>query len=431
MTSELAKKIGLHASARAIEASSAQSPSRGVGKRLRIWEIDASMHCSVLGTCLPLKDLYAIARRAGYRLDPRASAYQIHSWFVDMMVAPNELAKRVDKAIEKRHLTVAQKVRCARTTAELDQRWRDVHAEGQIAGAYWGAMSHPICNTDLRWRLFGEIHMLSHLLGASRRSDLCRLHDLELATAARDHKHAVLKEDYRSLLKANKALEAKVDSQRRDGARTERLLTDAQERIAALESGMMVREYEARTIVLEQRLGEVEAHCSSAETSASELRARLADALARAERADEQVDVLMEENEAIEVRLARTFAASLPHTTRGVGDLGGMRVMYVGGRASLVPHYRELIERHHGEFLHHDGGLEESLDGVTRALSTVDVVVCPVDCISHAACLLAKKACRNLAKRFVPLRSAGLSSLAWAISTIEASPPLQDESKDP
>ncbi|HTU63009.1 MAG TPA: DUF2325 domain-containing protein [Polyangiales bacterium] len=94
--------------------------------------------------------------------------------------------------------------------------------------------------------------------------------------------------------------------------------------------------------------------------------------------------------------------------------------MYVGGRTHLVPYYRALIEDRGGKFLHHDGGLEQSLEAVTRVLCNVDVVICPVDCVSHAACLLAKQACRNLAKPFVPLRSAGLSSLARAVQGMGA-----------
>jgi len=39
-------------------------------------------------------------------------------------------------------------------------------------------------------------------------------------------------------------------------------------------------------------------------------------------------------------------------------------------------------------------------------------VLCPVDCVSHGACLRAKTFCKRTAKTFVPLRSASLSSLA-------------------
>jgi len=54
------------------------------------------------------------------------------------------------------------------------------------------------------------------------------------------------------------------------------------------------------------------------------------------------------------------------------------------------------------------------MDAVTRALSTVDAVVCPVDCVSHATCLKVKRACKHLAKQFIILLRSGLSSFARA-----------------
>jgi Uncharacterized protein conserved in bacteria (DUF2325) len=43
------------------------------------------------------------------------------------------------------------------------------------------------------------------------------------------------------------------------------------------------------------------------------------------------------------------------------------------------------------------------------------VVFCPIDCISHHACLKAKHLCRRLAKPFVPLRSSSATCFARAI----------------
>ena len=58
----------------------------------------------------------------------------------------------------------------------------------------------------------------------------------------------------------------------------------------------------------------------------------------------------------------------------------------------------------------------------------VDVVFCPVDCVSHGASLRARALCRLYAKPFVPLRSAsascfrrGIDQLAPQLSTEEDS----------
>jgi hypothetical protein len=99
-------------------------------------------------------------------------------------------------------------------------------------------------------------------------------------------------------------------------------------------------------------------------------------------------------------------------------DLCGKRLLYVGGRRSLVYRYREVVELLGGELVHHDGGEEDRVGRLAPVVAGVDAVLCPIDCVSHGACLQAKQFCKNYMKPFVPLRSAGLSSLARALGAL-------------
>ena len=49
-------------------------------------------------------------------------------------------------------------------------------------------------------------------------------------------------------------------------------------------------------------------------------------------------------------------------------------------------------------------------------------MLCPIDCVSHQACLRVKALCRRRAKPFVPLRSSSASSLAHAIEALQNTP---------
>ena len=40
-----------------------------------------------------------------------------------------------------------------------------------------------------------------------------------------------------------------------------------------------------------------------------------------------------------------------------------------------------------------------------RLIGRAEAVFCPIDCVSHQACLMAKQLCRRLEKPFVPLRT--------------------------
>lgn len=102
------------------------------------------------------------------------------------------------------------------------------------------------------------------------------------------------------------------------------------------------------------------------------------------------------------------------------GDrLAGRSFLYVGGRDCQVAHLREIASSFGAELIHHDGGLREAVSRIDRVLPSVDCVFCPIDCISHDACLRVKTGCKKWGKAFVPLRNGSKSSLERALQDLK------------
>ncbi len=93
--------------------------------------------------------------------------------------------------------------------------------------------------------------------------------------------------------------------------------------------------------------------------------------------------------------------------------------LYVGGRDCQVAHLREIASKHGAELIHHDGGLREAVSRIDTVLPSVDCVFCPIDCISHDACLRVKTGCKKFGVAFVPLRNGSKSSLERALQTMK------------
>jgi hypothetical protein len=102
----------------------------------------------------------------------------------------------------------------------------------------------------------------------------------------------------------------------------------------------------------------------------------------------------------------------------GASDLGGATVLYVGGRTGQIPHLRALVAGLGGSLLHHSGGSDESIASLPAALARADVVVFPVDCVSHAAMFDVKRLCKQAAKPYVPLRGTGLAALLRGLAAL-------------
>ncbi|MCZ4091851.1 DUF2325 domain-containing protein [Sinorhizobium psoraleae] len=111
-------------------------------------------------------------------------------------------------------------------------------------------------------------------------------------------------------------------------------------------------------------------------------------------------------------------ATSEPRPDAGKATLEGRSFLYVGGRDCQVAHLREIASSFGAELIHHDGGLREAVSRIDRVLPSVDCVFCPIDCISHDACLRVKTGCKKWGKAFVPLRNGSKSSLERALQDL-------------
>lgn len=88
-------------------------------------------------------------------------------------------------------------------------------------------------------------------------------------------------------------------------------------------------------------------------------------------------------------------------------------VLYVGGRSGQTQALRQAAARIGIELLHHDAAQGAAL--LPGLVGRADLVVFPVDCVSHEAALAVKRLCRQFGRPFRPLRSTGTSSLLAAL----------------
>src|SRR5262245_28837092 len=159
-------------------------PSDAVTRRRTLFDISPLMHCSIIGTCLTTAELRKIVNRIiDDRDSPTISDHQIHREGVHYASVPGVPTKLLNKALEQRHIAVIRKFNEHKTEGELREAWERAKREGAVEGAYWAILTHPAATEKLANAVFGDVHMLSHLVGATSRADIKRLAKLEAETA--------------------------------------------------------------------------------------------------------------------------------------------------------------------------------------------------------------------------------------------------------
>ena len=394
-------------------------------RRRLLWEIWDGYHCSICGTCLSFADLGRIAAKAGIQFESDETEHGVHGHFVQLAAKGGRVAKLTHKILDRKYRTAIDRFRRAKSEAQVGELWSRALADGDVPGPYWALMTHPRSTPALMVRAFGEVHMLSHLAGATNRADIRRLRALEgerqeLSEQLADVRRRLSdsQSEQRRVAEDHQAETRELSSRLRAAQAAEMRLEKLEGRLREFEEGETIRILRTRNTALESERDEARCQLRSESQRRSTVEHELSVLRAAHDEMGLTVRALNTECDALESMLESGIDSSNGGSAVGndrAVDLCGRRVAYVGGRSGIVSHFRALVERLNGQFIHHDGGIEDHEGQLGRILGQADVVLCPVDCVSHRACLRAKQFCKRTAKPFVPLRTAGLSSFVTGL----------------
>jgi len=371
-------------------------PAAIKGQRRKIWDLSDGWHCAIVGTCLTLRDLRALGRKLCLEPKPGFPVdYQLHGHFVGHAASRNKTSKFLNALLDRKHAPAIRRLAKTASADVLTDAWEAALEAGDIPGPFWALMSHPDTPARLAERMFADVHMLSHLVGASNRADIRRLGEMEEDLAQvredRDRERRHHAERMAEKSRTIDALQAKLAANTRQQStiHVADFRTPAE---PARETDALMEDIRLLRLRLEQRDEDV---------------ARL----------NSIIDDLRDEAAEVEHALDRLHPSADGTDIPAVPspDLAGRCILYVGGRPQSVNRYRQLLESWNAELLHHDGGQEKSIHELASAIARADTVVFPCDCVSHDAVCNVKKLCRQLMKTYVPLRSSGLAPLVAAL----------------
>jgi len=387
-------------------------------RRPRLADLDAHLHCSIIGTCLSTHELRKLVPKFTPLDGQHASDLEIHHTAVEHAIQGGALAKALQKALDTRYAGALRRFAAARDADAVLALWNEARASGDIPPAYWALMTHPATTMAVRQAAFGDLHMLSHLVGAANRADLRRLVALEEENAAlqakierqqmRLNEMSRERDDARKALDEQSAHAARPESE--DAAHDQAAL---HAQLAALQEALAARD--ARLALQTSRREAAEQRAAADATVLHTLRAQLDEAHAL-------IDALRAEAHAME-NAAQPDDDSDAGTPRALPReaLKGRRIVYVGGRPGSNHALRRWVAAAGGELTVHDGGVEDRKGLLAAALAGADLAVFPVDCVDHDSMATLKRVCERHRVSWHPLRTASLASFVELMMRLHVS----------
>lgn len=389
-------------------------------KRKKIWEIDHGYLCATIGSCLSRSEMRQLVREPEFRDVSLRDDHGLHALFIDVAKSCDPMSKALQRFFDKKYRQATRYYFLTEDSKAIAQLWQDDLSLGKIDTAWFAVVTHPAVTMEQASSYYAQLHMLAHdgianfyrnRLVEARES--ARLSELEGQLATLKHLRKTDKKSLREMEQQGKTLQTLSKRLQREN---EQLRHDvAEQRKAPPVSQHPVDDQASINLASEL----------------TAVRLQLKETTQRFQELQEQHLALMQHHEdqhkelqAFENLLQRRLAMADPclacddqATANCPGrNLCGQTVLYVGGLHKMIPHYKQLVETLGGRFLHHDGGKEESRNLLPKMLATADAVLCPIDCVSHDACLSVKKICKRYQKPFVMMRSASLSALAKGLT---------------
>jgi hypothetical protein len=377
------------------------------GRRSKIWDIAPALHCSIIGTCLSATELRQFFVKLGDSAAKTASDHTLHSSGVLAAGKHDLVGKLLNKTLDNRHEIAIRRFAKASSRVQVRDLWLEAFEQGSIPGGYWALLTHPATDRALVEEVFGQVHMLSHMVGSSNRIDIVRLRTLERELDERDEKISRQEARLSENAREHSDLSRKVESLQMEIRRRE----IATRTMAELTTGAVA------ISALLQRLDTEKAHSRQLAARVEELEEQIQKARKFSATLNRQNGQLQRQVIALEAELKLYDADGQAQDARH--DLHGLTVLYVGGRPGLIDQLKPIVTKRGGTLLSHDGGVEENSAALPGLISRADAAFFPVDCISHSAVGQIKKYCRDTHKPFFPLRTASVASFISAVSNSE------------
>lgn len=411
-------------------------------KFMNIWEIEQHFKCPVVGAVLSVDKHKNILKKCGYDVKSM-KPYEYHSHLMGRLGDENSVSVKVNNFI--RHQARKQMIEVGtlfekNEVAAVQRLWEQSSKEGQVGPVMYAIVAHEDTGVQLLQDVHGEVHMQAH-------ANMTEVFHVRQNLKTSDE---TLDREKKKLAQKNAVIKELVNLRKSDARIIDNLRTKNQEfanQVQDLETRVdpeinLVQDYENKIQALEQALGLEKEGARKTERQARQL----------------QIEVFSAKNENELVRkeiqeLVTSFVpATAPTATEqdivplshspGTGFESGFglestqdcqaqggcvgedcphyqlcakRVFMIGGITKMKAYYRDIVEKAGGEFDYHDGYMKNGSTNLAAKVKRCDVVVCPVSCNSHNACLAVKKLCNRYNKKLKFLNSASLSAVTQAL----------------
>ncbi|MCG8568040.1 MAG: DUF2325 domain-containing protein [Desulfobacterales bacterium] len=398
-----------------------------------IWDVEQHFKCPVIGAVLSETKHRNILKKCGYDVR-KMKPYEYHRCIMEKLDGPNNVSIKVNNYL----LNQARKYMAAIDGLEESKvraMWAAHLKEGNVGPLLFAIVACRDTGPEMLCDVSGEVHMLAHANMTGILDVRKELQQLKETRTREDKKSKEKTQTIKSLVKTrksqddavsrlearNRALELEVQELRaqlpdgENGAPME----DLKEKVATLQALLQDAEGENRRQAREQKALEIELF--SLRNKNRLLDKELNEFVDNFSRAAQTMDYFPAKAALQSSDQCRECGCKECEGCPGP-QLCAKRIFMIGGITKMKAHYKEIVENAGGSFEYHDGYMKNTNANLEAKVRRSDLVICPVNCNSHTACLKVKKLCNQYDTELKMLHNSSLAALTRAVFHPEDDP---------
>lgn len=370
-----------------------------------VWKVVANFRCPLIGSCLTIEEQRKILKKTE-GVEKGLSDFNAHHKLMELVGSENPVSIKVDRYIRNKYKESINKYKALKED-ELKNHWSDAKHSGEMAGLFYVIVSRKDVSMFLKTIAFGDIHMMGH----SNMYDIMRAKKTlqiekngnkiltdrlgEEKAKSRDLKKTIKKQmrEIKELEKSEGAQKRKIEEHEKEHNKIKSFVKeDLAEQLFFIQEKNETLTKENQVLLRKKR--KLEINFFDLESTCKLLK-------------EELLDFIDRKNSDVNPQCIPGACPSCETCPK--------KVLMVGGMTKMKPFYRDIVEAEGNEFVYHDGYIKNRTKQLNELVLASDLVLCPVNCNSHNACLRIKKLCKKHNKPYKMMPCSSLSAVSKAV----------------
>lgn len=390
-----------------------------------IWEIETHFRCPVIGAVLTVEKHKQILKKCGFDIK-KMQPYEYHQRLMSKLFEQNNVSIKVNNYLRSKSRKYMVAVQ-GKSEKEIRKLWTEQSLKGNVGPLLFAIVSYKESSVELLHDVYGEVHMQAH-------ANMTEVYDIrqKLVVAEKNiqnekKKTNRKKEEIKQLVQTNKSSFSKIQCLEQENRALKKKVQLMEEKMVSNQSiHQTIEDLKLNIHTLEDRLKQKDEKIRIKEREKRSLEIDLFSVQRDKELFENQIQTLIN---GIDITASSSFSApdncadgectgeNCSQEKCSQYQLCEKRVFMVGGITKMKHYYKDIVEKAGGRFDYHDGYLKNTSANLEARVKRSDIVICPVNCNSHNACLKVKKLCNQYNKKLKILSSSSLSAITQALFT--------------